>query len=60
MTVSCTSDFTNYTHSGFNIKDQGELATVFRKLDDRKCKVLLSNSDTPFVKDLTLILLNIS
>jgi DNA adenine methylase len=50
--TSSTSYFTKYTHTGFNNKDQEELATVFRKLDDRKCKVLLSNSDTQFIKEL--------
>jgi DNA adenine methylase len=29
-----------------------ELADIFRKLDDRKCKVLLSNSSTPLIKEL--------
>jgi DNA adenine methylase len=50
--VSSTSYFTNYTHIGFDNKDQQELATVFRKLDDRGCKVLLSNSDTQFIREL--------
>jgi DNA adenine methylase len=50
--VSSTSYFTNYTHTGFNNKDQQELATIFRKLDDRHCKVLLSNSNTQFIREL--------
>jgi DNA adenine methylase len=50
--VSSTAYFTRYTHTGFTEKDQDELAHVFRILNDRKCKVLLSNSDTPFVRDL--------
>lgn len=50
--TSSTSYFTKYTHTGFNNKDQEEHATVFRKLDDRRCKVLLSNSDTQFIKEL--------
>src|SRR5919197_749036 len=50
--VSSTSYFTKYTHSGFNIKDQEELATIFIKLDDKKCRVLLSNSDTYFIREL--------
>jgi hypothetical protein len=31
---------------------QAELIYVFRKLKDRNCKVLLSNSDTAYVKEL--------
>jgi DNA adenine methylase len=50
--VSLTAYFTNSTCFGFDNKDQQELATVFRKLDDRKCKVLLSNSDTQFIREL--------
>jgi DNA adenine methylase len=50
--VSSTAYFTKYTNSGFDNQDQKELAHVFRKLNDRTCKVLLSNSSTPFVKGL--------
>jgi DNA adenine methylase len=50
--VSSTAYFTNYTHTGFNNQDQKELLDVFTKLDDRGCKVLLTNSDTQFIKDL--------
>src|SRR6476661_5619183 len=50
--TSSTAYFTKYTNTGFNYKDQEELAAVFRKLDDRKCKILLSNSDTYFIKEL--------
>jgi DNA adenine methylase len=49
--VSSTAYFTKYTNSGFHDRDQKELADVFRKLDDTKCKILLSNSSTPFVKE---------
>ena len=35
---SSTAYFTGYTNSGFYDKDQKELAHVFRKLDDRKCR----------------------
>jgi DNA adenine methylase len=47
---SSTVYFTNYTSFGFDNKDQQELATVFRELDDRGCKVLLTNSDTPLIR----------
>jgi DNA adenine methylase len=50
--VSYTAYFTHYTHSGFTKKDQEELSRVFGILSDRKCKVLLSNSNTPFIRNL--------
>ena len=50
--VSSTAYFTKYTDSGFGDQDQKELADVFRELSDRNCKVLLSNSSTPLVKEL--------
>jgi len=50
--VSSTSNFTAYTSKGFNCEDQVHLANVFRKLSDRGCSVLLSNSDTPFIRQL--------
>jgi DNA adenine methylase len=50
---SSTACFTSYTPFGFdNNKDQQELATVFRKLDTRGCKLLLTNSDTPLIRNL--------
>jgi len=36
----------------FKPEDQKKLAWVFRALDDKGCKVMLSNSDTPFVREL--------
>jgi DNA adenine methylase len=50
--VSYTAYFTHYTHSGFIKKDQEELSRIFGILSDRKCKVLLSNSNTPFIRNL--------
>jgi DNA adenine methylase len=50
--VSSTAYFTKYTDSGFDDQDQKELVHIFRELNDRNCKVLLSNSSTPFVKEL--------
>jgi DNA adenine methylase len=49
---SSTAYLTNYTSFGFDNQDQQELATVFRELDDRGCKVLLTNSNTPLIKNL--------
>ena len=50
--VSYTSNFTAYTSNGFGHEDQVQLANVSRKLSDRGCMVLLSNSDTPFIREL--------
>ena len=50
--TSGTAYFTRYTYNGFADKDQEELAHVFGKLNDRNCKVLLSNSDTNFIRSL--------
>jgi len=43
---SRTSSFTDYAPGGFSEKDQLELAEEFKKLVDRGCTVLLSNSET--------------
>jgi DNA adenine methylase len=50
--VSYTSDFTAYTPNGFGRENQEQLAIVFRKLVDKRCFALLSNSDTPFIRRL--------
>jgi len=50
--VSSTSNFTAYTHQGFGDHDQVQLANVFRKLADRGCLILLSNSNSPFIREL--------
>ncbi|HYA84458.1 MAG TPA: DNA adenine methylase, partial [Candidatus Bathyarchaeia archaeon] len=50
--VSYTSDFTAYTPNGFGRENQVQLANVSKKLSDRGCFVLLSNSDTPFIRRL--------
>jgi DNA adenine methylase len=50
--LSKTSNFTNYTAKRFLEDEQKRLADVFRELDKRKCKVMLSNSDTEFIKNL--------
>ena len=50
--VSATANFTGYTKVGFNREDQNRLANVFQKLDRRQCNVLLSNSETPYVRKL--------
>ncbi len=50
--VSPTANFTGYTNTGFNSDDQLRLAELFKKLDDRGCRILLSNSDTPLIRKL--------
>ncbi|MEP6576014.1 MAG: DNA adenine methylase [Nitrososphaerota archaeon] len=50
--VSPTANFTGYTNTGFSNEDQRELSEVFKILDQRGCKILLSNSDTPVIRKL--------
>jgi len=44
--------FTTYTKYNFLEKEQEQLAEIFKKLDKKGCKVMLSNSDTGFIKNL--------
>lgn len=50
--INNTSSFTSYQKSGFLEKEQKKLAEVFKRLDKKGCKVMLSNSDTNFIKGL--------
>ncbi len=50
--VSTTANFTSYTSGAFAPDDQRELAQTARELVARGCRVMLSNSDTPFVRSL--------
>jgi DNA adenine methylase len=50
--VSSSAYFTKYTNIGFGSKDQEALAEIIRKLDEKKCKFLLTNSNTPFIREL--------
>jgi DNA adenine methylase len=50
--VSETSSFTAYAQNGFRREDQLRLRDVFAALDRRGCKLMLSNSDVPFIRDL--------
>jgi DNA adenine methylase len=47
-----TSSFTSYTKEPFGEKAQVKLSKVFRKLAKIGCKVMLSNSDTSFIRKL--------
>jgi DNA adenine methylase len=50
--LSTTSSFTTYTKNGFTVEDQRRLADTYRKLDERGCLLLLSNSNAPLVYEL--------
>ena len=50
--VSATSSFTAYHHDGFGEDCQQALREVFATLAARGVNVLLSNSDTPFIRRL--------
>jgi len=50
--VSQTASFTSYARDGFSREDQTRLRDVYRALDRRGCKLMLSNSDVPFIRDL--------
>jgi len=50
--LSETARFTQYTREDFGPEEHARLARVFKELDKRGCFVLLSNSDTEFVRSL--------
>ncbi len=50
--VSRTASFTAYAQGGFGPDDQERLRDVFKTLDRRRCKLMLSNSDVPFIREL--------
>ena len=50
--LSKTSAFTAYTSEGFGEVQQRQLAELFRTLDRKGCKVMLSNSATPLLDEL--------
>lgn len=50
--VSSTASFTGYDINGFGKGEQRRLKDVFDDLNQRGCKVLLSNAYTPFITDL--------
>lgn len=51
-TLSDTANFTNYDVSGFGKAMQRKLAEAYRELDARWCLVMLSNHDTPLIREL--------
>lgn len=50
--VSDTASFTSYAKDGFDDDDQVRLRDVFRELDRRGAKLMLSNSDVPRLHEL--------
>lgn len=50
--VSPTSNFTAYTREGFGDPAHRELAKLYQEASARGAKLLLSNSDTPLVREL--------
>jgi len=50
--VSETARFTSYARDGFGQREQVRLRDVFRELDRRGARVMLSNSDVPFIRDI--------
>lgn len=51
-TLTQTANFTSYNENWFGRNMQEKLALVFRKLDEKWCKIMLSNHNTPFIRDL--------
>lgn len=50
--LSRTASFTAYTREAFDEDDQRRLAAVYRELDARGCRLMLSNSSTELVREL--------
>jgi len=46
------SDFKRYNKEQFHTEDHERLAQLYNELDERGCYVMLSNSDTPFTREL--------
>lgn len=50
--VSDTASFTDYAKTGFALAEHQRLAEMYRELDSRGVRMLLSNNDTPLVREL--------
>jgi len=50
--LSITSNFTSYSNGGFTKEDQIKLRDVFKDLDGKGCFIMLSNSDTKFIREI--------
>lgn len=47
-----TGTFQDYTKEGFSLGDHERLAALFRELHKRSCFVMLTNHDTPLIREL--------
>lgn len=52
MPISTSSSFKNYTKTSFDEKEQIELKKECDKLDNKRIKFMLSNSDHPLIREL--------
>jgi DNA adenine methylase len=52
LPVSRTANFTSYTSRSFTVDDQIDLSALFASLDARGVRCMLSNSDTPLIREL--------
>ena len=50
--LTSTASFTAYQKGSFLENEQKQLAQLFKELDEKGCFVMLSNSDTPFIREL--------
>jgi len=50
--LTSTANFTSYTAGAFDEDDQATLAKTFTELGERGVKCMLSNSDTPLIREL--------
>ncbi|MCK5689013.1 DNA adenine methylase [Myxococcota bacterium] len=50
--ISKSASFTSYAKGGFGKEEQAKLAKTFRTLANRGVHVVLSNSDTPYIREL--------
>lgn len=50
--LSTTASFTSYSEAPFGDREQKALREVFRALDERGCRLMLSNSDTQYIRKL--------
>ena len=49
---SKTADFTSYTKNGFNLEEHKRLASLYKKLNEKGAKLLLSNNNVPLIYSL--------
>ncbi|MCI0515169.1 DNA adenine methylase [candidate division KSB1 bacterium] len=50
--LSKSASFTSYTATNFRDADQRNLAEIFTQLTEKGCQCMLSNADTPFIREL--------